>query len=210
MTTLEAGLLTGGLGGLISLASVVFTLVVQGRQQRGLARDERMWSRRAETYVTLLQYQGSGMAEGYVTAATAREWAVMDELTAKAAAFASDEVRNLWQQSALASLALGEYVGEQWPQLTAGADWMATEDAAEMDPQFRSFRQASTHASKQLAEQIRAELDVGRRGRPRSRQGHMQQSMPASVTGNPAGQMPPAGPEEAAKSLPETLPVQLR
>lgn len=210
MTTLEASLLTGGLTGLLTLAGVVATLIIQGRQQRGLAQDERMWSRRAETYVAMLQYQGSGMAEGYITAATAREWAVRDELTAKAAAFASDEVRNLWQQSALASLALQEYVDEAWPQLTTNAEWTAIEDKAEQDPEFRRFCQASTQASKQLAEQIRAELDIGRPGRPRRRQGQNQGSLPASFKGNPAGQLPPAGPESTTKSRPETPSGQLR
>jgi hypothetical protein len=169
MTTLEANLLTGGLTGLFALAGVVVTLIVQGHQQRGLAQDERTWNHRAETYVAMLQYQGSGMAPGYIESATAREWAVRDELTAKAAAFASDEVRDLWQQSALAHLALEEYVGEMWPQLTASAERTASDDAVEEDPKFRRFHQASTRASEQLTEQIRTELDLGRRGRSRRR-----------------------------------------
>jgi hypothetical protein len=54
------------------------------------------------TYVSLLQYHGSGMVEGAIETATAPEWAVRDELTATA--FASDEVLGLWQKSALANL----------------------------------------------------------------------------------------------------------
>jgi hypothetical protein len=121
MTALEATLLTAGLTGFFTLAGVVVTYLLQGRQQRALAQDERMWSRRAETYVDMLQYQGSGMVEGYIEAATDREWAVRDELTAKAAGVASDEVRELWQQSALANLALQSYFDEEWPELTVGA-----------------------------------------------------------------------------------------
>jgi len=44
------------------------------------------------------------------------ELAIRDELTAKAAAFASDAVRDQWQQSALASHALEEHVSEEWPE----------------------------------------------------------------------------------------------
>jgi hypothetical protein len=73
-------------------------------------QDERLWSRRADTYVALLQYQGSGMLKGYRGAAGADEWAIRDELTAKAAAFASDAVRELWQQSAKASVMRQHYV----------------------------------------------------------------------------------------------------
>jgi hypothetical protein len=128
--------------------------------------DEHMWSRQADTYVAMLQYQGSGMVEGYIETATDREWAVRDELMAKAAAFASDEVGDLWQQSAMANLTLQEYVDENWPELTVvGAGVLAIEDATEKDPELRRLRQASAQASKQLAVQIRAELDVARHGR---------------------------------------------
>ena len=127
-----------------------------------------MWSRRAETYVDMLQYQGSGMVEGYIESASDREWAVRDQLTAKAAAFASDEVRDLWQQSALANLALQSYVDEEWPELTVGAGVLAIEDASEKDPELRRLHQASAQASKQLAVQIRAELDVSSRRTPGS------------------------------------------
>jgi hypothetical protein len=211
MTVLEATLLTAGLTGFFTLAGVVVTYLLQGRQQRALAQDERMWSRRAETYVDMLQYQGSGMVEGYIESATDREWAVRDELTAKAAAFASDEVRDLWQQSALANLMLQSYVDEEWTELTGGAGVLAIEDATEKEPELRRLRQASARASKQLAVQIRAELDVARHGRRQQRrQGHSQDNLPASFTSNPAGKLPPAGPESMPKPLPETPPGQLR
>ena len=87
MTALEATLLAAGLAGFFTLAGVVVTYLLQGRQQRALAQDERMWSRRAETYVDMLQYQGSGMVEGFIESASEREWAVRDQLTAKAAAW---------------------------------------------------------------------------------------------------------------------------
>lgn len=210
MTGLEAGLLTGGLTGLFALAGVVVTYLLGGRQQRALAQDERMWSRRAETYVVLLQYQGSGMVEGYIESASAQEWAVRDELTAKAKAFASDEVLDLWQKSALASLALQSYVDEELPELTAGSSGiLAIEEAAKTDPEFRRLRQAGAQAGKQLAAQIRAELDASRDGRPRQRrQGRSQDSLPASSTSNPPGQLPPAGPESMANPLPEAPPGQ--
>ena len=189
MTGLEAGLLTGGLTGLFALAGVVVTYLLGGRQQRALAQDERMWSRRAETYVVLLQYQGSGMVEGYIESASAQEWAVRDELTAKAKAFASDEVLDLWQKSALASLALQSYVDEELPELTAGSSGiLAIEEAAKTDPEFRRLRQAGAQAGKQLAAQIRAELDASRDGRPRQRrQGRSQDSLPGILHEQPAG-----------------------
>jgi hypothetical protein len=200
MTGLEVGLLTGGLTGLFTLAGVVATYLLQGRQQRALAQDERMWNRRAETYVSLIQYQGSGMAEGDRETATAQEWAVREELTAKAKAFASDEVWDLWQKSARANLALQRYVDEELPELTVGSGWLAIEDKAEEDPELRRLLQASAQAGRQLAARIRAELDVERHRRLRQRRlGRSQDSL-----------LPPAGPDSMAKPLPETPPEQLR
>jgi len=203
MTTLDASLLTGFLTGFFALAGAFTT----HRLQRTAAQDERMWNRRAETYVSLLQYHGSGMVEGAIETATAPEWAVRDELTAKATAFASDEVLGLWQKSALANLVVEQYVGEEWPELTAGAGWQAVEDATEKDPELRRLRQASEQASKQLAAQIRAELDVDRRRHWwQFRQGPTQQSLPAPLTSDPAL----TGPESMAKPPPETPPGQLQ
>ena len=162
MTAVLAGVVTG----LFTLAAALATLFLQGRQQRAVVQDERLWSRRAETYVALLQYQGVGMIEGYRGAATDPEWAIRDELTAKAAAFASDEVRELWQQSARASLTLQEYLDDTWPQWSGRAEGLAIEEEMEKDPKLRRFRQASAEAGKQLAKQIRAELDVSRQGGP--------------------------------------------
>ena len=69
MTTLDASLLTGFLTGFFALAGAFAT----HRLQRTAAQDERMWNRRAETYVSLLQYHGSGMVEGAIETATAPE-----------------------------------------------------------------------------------------------------------------------------------------
>lgn len=170
MTAVLAGIVTG----LFTLAAALATLFLRGRQERAAAQDERLWNRRAETYVDLLQYQGSGMImiEGFYgpETATAREWAIRDELTAKAAAFASDVVRELWQQSALASLALEGYVDDAWPEwTTTGAKRFGLEEEMEEDPEFRRLRQASVEAGKRLAEQIRGELDVKSPGRFRRR-----------------------------------------
>src|SRR5262249_50739887 len=151
--TMTAQLLAAMLGGLLALAGSLVVLLVQGRQQRALAQDERLWTRRAETYVVVLQYQGSAMVEGYRGAGSAGEWAIRDELTAKVAAFATDAVRELWQQSALASLNLNEYVEEDWPQWTAaeGHERYELEDEMEKDETFRRFRQASKDAGQRLA-----------------------------------------------------------
>jgi hypothetical protein len=160
-------LLVGVLSGLFALAGSLTTLFLQGRQQRAMARDERLWSRRAETYVALLQYQGGGMVEGYRGARTAKEWAVRDELAAKAAAFASDVVRELWQQSASASLNLSDHVSEEWPEwgVAPGDEQDEIEDEMEEDQAFCRLRQASADAGGRLAEQIRAEMDTDRCGR---------------------------------------------
>ena len=165
-----------------------------------------MWSRRAETYVALLQYQGSGMVEGEIESATAPEWAVRDELTAKAKAFASDKVKvlALWQQSALANLKMQSYAEEQHPELTVSPRSPAAEDEAANDPEMQRLRQSSEQASKQLAAQIRTELDVDRRRHWwQFRQGSTRQSLP---TPSPA----PTGPESMAKPPPETPPGQLQ
>jgi hypothetical protein len=51
--------------------------------------DEHLRHLRAKTYIDMLQYQGGGMMEDPPDAATAQEWAVRDELTARAKLFAS-------------------------------------------------------------------------------------------------------------------------
>jgi hypothetical protein len=163
MTVVLASLLTG----LFTLAAGLSTLFLQGRQQRVAAQDERLWTRRAETYVALLQYQGLGVVEGYSGARSAQEWAVVGELTAKASAFASEEVHELWQQSARANLALDAYVEEEHPDclVAVGEERLRIEEKMEEeDPEFRRVRQVSDDAGKQLAERIRAELDVVRQG----------------------------------------------
>lgn len=112
-----------------------------------------MWDRRAEMFVAMLQYQGSGMVEGDIEAATAQEWAVRDELTAKAAAFASDEVRDLWQESAWANRGLQQYVSRS----VAAADrWRRVDrnrgrggkrpGTAEAPPSQRTRRRAANRA----------------------------------------------------------------
>lgn len=160
-------LLTGLLGGLIGLAGSLIVMLVQGRQQRALAQDERLWTRRAETYLAVLQHQGHGMPEGYRGPHAASEWPIRDELTAKVAAFATNAVRGLWRQLALASQSLIEYVWEEWPQWSAAEGYEQPEREEEMgkDETFCQFRQASADAERQLAEQIHAELNTDHRGR---------------------------------------------
>ena len=150
--------------GVFTLAAVLTTLMVQGWQQRRQAQDERLWGRRADTYVAMFRYRGSGMVEGYRGAASLEEWEVRDELTAKAGAFASDRVYELWQQSASSHVALQGYIDEEWPQWHGvGEEWrLAVEEEMESDLEFRRLRQARTDVVKQLAEQIRVELDVHR------------------------------------------------
>jgi len=60
MTVVLASVVTG----VFTLAAAFSTLWLQARHQRDMAQDERLWSRRAETYLALLQYQGMGVIEG--------------------------------------------------------------------------------------------------------------------------------------------------
>lgn len=154
------------IAGVFALVGALATLMVQGRQQRIQTQDERLWSHRADTYVAMLQYQGSAMLEGYRGGATKEEWSVLGELTAKAEAFASNEVWNLWQESAQRADELEFYVSENWPQWSGvdGQERFGVEEKMERDPEFRKVRQARRDASKKLAERIRVELDVHRRG----------------------------------------------
>jgi hypothetical protein len=150
--------------GVFTLLAALMTLAYQGHQQRVRAQDERLWGRRADTYVAMLQYQGSGMVEGYRGAAPAEEWSVRGELTAKARGFASDEVWNLWQQSALKYTVFQEYIQEEWPEWNVGRpENLEVEEEMESDQEFRRLRQARDDAAKQLTEQVRDELDIQRR-----------------------------------------------
>ena len=120
--------------------------------------DEHLRHLWAKTYIDMLQYQGGGMMEDPPEGATAQEWAVRGELTARAKAFASAEVWELWQKSALAHYAFSDYVSEEWPHWHVGA--YDVEDEMEKDPEFQRLRQAMKEASKQLTERIRVELGV--------------------------------------------------
>ncbi|MFE5702810.1 hypothetical protein [Rhodococcus koreensis] len=126
------------------------------------AREERLWSRRAETYVDLLRYQGAGVTAGYRGARTAKEWAVVDDLTAKASAFGSERVRELWQQSAASSLRLNDYVEENWPEWSAveGTEEARVEAKMGIDESLQRLVQAKDEAARLLTEKIRAELHV--------------------------------------------------
>jgi hypothetical protein len=169
---MTAQLLTGLLTGVLAIAASVIVLVVQGRQQRSMAQDERLWTRRAETYVSVLRYQGLGMVEWYQGPRGADEWANREELAAKVAAFATDKVAKLWQRSAEAALQLDSYCQEEWPEAcTLGAS--EDEELAarmEKDDTFRRLRQARDDARQRLAEQVRTELDPdhSRGQRPRN------------------------------------------
>lgn len=122
------------------------------------AQDERLRSMQVDTYVAMLRYKGGGMLEDPPETATAEEWAVRGELMAKAEAFASGEVWELWQKSALAHYAFSDYVSEDWPQWHVGA--YDVEAEMEKDPEFQRLRQVMKEASKQLRQRIQAELGV--------------------------------------------------
>jgi hypothetical protein len=188
------------IAGVFALAGVAVTLLVQGRQQRQRAQDERLWNRRADAYVAMLRYQGRGMVEGYRGAAPAEDWNVRDELAAKAAAFASQKVWDLWQQSAESNRELQEYVDEAWTQwhgVAGGPHALELEEEMEADPDFRHARQARADAARRLASQIRVELDVHRTG------GLQRRWHPWPIRGTPLG-------GDRAVQRPEPRPSALR
>lgn len=205
ISTAELSLLVAGLTGTFTLAAALSTQHIQGRRQRDLAQDDRIWSTRAETYVELLKFQGAGMVEGDIESATQPEWSVRDELTAKASAFASAEVWDLWQRSARASLALNQYAEEEWPQLMVeDAPPYAFGEAIASDPELRRLRQAIDDAGRELARQIRVELDFSRRKRRWYQLKRRDQySLPAPPKGTPPTSLPPAGQKSVTKP-PET------
>lgn len=159
MITVLVAILTG----MFTLVAPLMAQSMQGRRERDAAHDDRLWNRRAETYVSMLQFQGSGMIEGYQGSATARELAVREELTARAAAFSSDSVWTLWQTSAKAHMDLQQYVEENWPEATVlGASEDAELDARmHEDPDFLAVEQVLDDAKQRLTRKIRDELTVG-------------------------------------------------
>ncbi|MBQ1159453.1 hypothetical protein KBZ21_15220 [Streptomyces sp. A73] len=159
MTELAAVLL----GGALALAGGVATSLLERRR----AREERIWNRRAELYVDLIRYQGGGMVEGYRGPRGREEWAVAGQLSARAAAFASDAVQKLWQDSARASRALSDYVAEDWPQWNVAqyGEWEDVEDVEaqmEQSATFQEFSRASQEAAQRLIQRIREELGAHR------------------------------------------------
>lgn len=102
------------------------------------------------------------MLDGYRGGVAKEEQAIRDELTARAAAFASGAVRELWQRSALASAAEEYYVSEAHPDWLAaeGNQWFAVEAEMEQDEELARLREAGAAAGRRLARQIRAELGI--------------------------------------------------
>jgi len=151
------------LGGVLAIAGGIVTSILQRRQ----AREERMWNRRAELYVDLIRYKSGGMVSGYRGPRTQEEWAVVDQLSARAAAFASDAVQELWQDSARASRDLSDYVAEDWPQWNVAqhGEWFDVEDVEDQMEQsatFQEFRRAWDDASRRLIRKIREEIGTHR------------------------------------------------
>ena len=130
ITAPGGGIAAGVIHGDVAATIGTFTAYFAQGPQQPVAQDERLWSRQAETYAAMLQYQGGGMIENPTTA-SAQEWAVRDWLIARATVFASSEVLGLWQKSALAHHALAEYVSEEWPQWP----YEDVEDQMEEDPE---------------------------------------------------------------------------
>jgi hypothetical protein len=133
------------LAGAFGVFGTAFGAFITQRGQRTAAQEERVWTRQAETYLLMLQHHGSGMVDEDIETASEAEWAIRDELTAQANAFASDVVLKLWQESARANLRLNSYAEENWTELTvASATWEAKEDAYASDAEFRGLRQVFT------------------------------------------------------------------
>jgi hypothetical protein len=196
-------MLTAILAGAFGVFGTVFGAFITQHLQRNAAQEERIWTRQAETYLLMLQHHGSGMVDEDIETATEAEWAIRDELTAQASAFASDVVLRLWRESARANLRLNSYAEENFPELTvASATWEEKETAYESDAEFRRLRQEVEDTGKRLTARIRAELKTSRLRRRRLRGPHTSLDHPSrSVAGpdamarpsreGPPGRLPP-------------------
>lgn len=135
--------------------------LLQARHQRRMAHEDRLWSRRAETYVELLQHQDAGTTKGKYSGGTitfGRE--VLGGLTAKTTAFASNAVRELWQESSASSIQLSDYVAEIWPEWGVLEPDQIEDLEKKMgeDPEFQRLSKAADVAGRNLADRIRTEL----------------------------------------------------
>ena len=157
---------TAIVAGAFGVFGTAFGAFISQYLQRTAAQEERVWTRQAETYLLMLQHHGSGMVDEDIETATEAEWAIRDELTAQANAFASDAVLKLWQESARANLRLNSYAEENWTELTvASATWEAKEDAYARDAEFRGLRREVEQTGERLTARIRYELKTSRRRR---------------------------------------------
>jgi hypothetical protein len=200
-------MVTAILAGAFGVFGTVFGAFITQHLQRNAAQEERIWTRQAETYLLMLQHHGSGMVDEDIETATEAEWAIRDELTAQANAFASEVVLRLWQESARANLRLNSYAEENWPELmVASATWEAKETAYENDAEFRGLRQEVEDTGKRLTARIRAELKTSRHRRrwlrgPQTSPDHPSRSvtepdvMARPFLEGPPAQLPPTQPQ---------------
>lgn len=127
-------------GGIVATAGGGVTAVLQARLQRQAARDEYMWSKRAELYLDIVR-----QVSGRVAPLDAHDvddqygWtpetdAIRRDLTARVQVFGSHNVEAAWGQLSEANRALDSYVEENL--LVSRGEYAQVRSDAMRDPEY--------------------------------------------------------------------------
>ncbi|WP_233646772.1 hypothetical protein [Streptomyces sp. BSE6.1] len=147
--------------------------------QRRTSEEARLWERRAELYVDLLAKQHPYLAEAdmdpavrpYFGPQTPEEWELLQVLSARADAFASEAVARLWRDAIFHVYNVSTFETE----VMSNPQFPTEEDEAGIAP----LLEKRAAASEALRTQIRIELKTGKRRRiPWSRR-------PRAISGPP-------------------------
>lgn len=154
------------LGGVLTLVGSVGAVSLQARHQRKQARDKDLWDRRVSLYLDLLAHLSGRVSFaadsdqfliGYGPK-TAEDYQLRQELRARVALFASEEIRDLWGRAADAALHLAAetFEGGHAEQFYGRVIIPETSD----DPEYTRHLEVEKRTRERLISRLRAELEV--------------------------------------------------
>ncbi|WP_406505379.1 hypothetical protein [Streptomyces sp. NBC_01602] len=154
------------LGGFLSLAGSFGAVSLQARHQRNQTRAKDLWDRRAGLYLDLLTHLSGKVSLasdsnpfliGYGPRST-EDYQLRQQLHARVALFASQEVRDLWSNAADEALFLAAETVEGGHQDRYGDRYLTPDPSR--NPEYARLATPAEDARAKLVERLRAELAV--------------------------------------------------
>lgn len=153
-------------GGVVALTGGAVTAILQSRLQRGAAREDYMWSKRAELYLDIVR-QGSGRVapidaddvdEQYGW--TPETEAMRQDLTARVQVFGSTSVEEGWRRASEARRFLDFYVQENLLEMRG--EYAQVRSGASNDAEYVRLTNEAHRTRNLLVALVRHELRTDR------------------------------------------------